>query len=101
MTTTTFAYGPANMQIAPGMTTDANGQVSISTGAAGGSNAGAAVINAIRAGLVPCAPKTTGFTTASAAAVSAIAAVASTPTGAQVQAAMTALLNSITALTAA
>jgi hypothetical protein len=36
---TTFAYGPIHMDLGAGMVTDANGQVSVPTGAAGGSNA--------------------------------------------------------------
>ena len=100
-TITTFVYGPPNMQIAAGMTTDANGQVSLPTGASGGPNAGAAVLNAIRAGLVPCAPKTNGFNAAVTAATTAIAAIAASPTQAEIQAALTAVLNAANALTAA
>ena len=101
MTTAVFAYGPAGMQIAPGLTTDANGQISLPTGASGGSNAGAAVINAIRVGMIPAAPKTAGFNTAVTAATTAIAAVGASPTQAQIQAALTAILSAATALTAA
>jgi hypothetical protein len=101
MTIATFCYGPTNMQIAPGITTDSNGQAAVPTGASGGSNAGANVINALRAGLLPAAPKTAGYLAAAAAATTAIAAVSSTPTGAQVTAALTAVLNAATALTAA
>jgi hypothetical protein len=101
MTIATFAYGPVNMQIAPGITTDSNGQASVPTGASGGSNAGAPVLNALRAGLIPAAPKTAGFNTAVTAATTAIAAVASTPTQAQLQAALTAVLNAANGLTAA
>ena len=101
MTNAIFAYGASHMDLGAGLVTNSNGQVSVPTGAAGGSNAGAGVINAIRAELIPAAPQTAGYVTAKAAAVTAIAAVASTPTGAEVQAALTAVLNAANALTAA
>jgi hypothetical protein len=101
MTTATFAYGPANMQIAHGLVTDASGQVAVPTGAAGGSNAGAGVLAAIKVGMIPAAPATVGYVTAKAGAVTAIAAVAASPTQAQIQAALTAVLNAANALTAA
>jgi hypothetical protein len=101
MTIATFAYGPVGMNIAPGITTDANGQASIPTGASGGSNAGDKVLTAIRVGMIPAAPKTAGFVTASAAATSAIAAISASPTQSQIVAACNALLAAVNALTAA
>jgi hypothetical protein len=101
VSTTTFCYGPLGMQIAPGLTTDANGQASIPTGAAGGTNAGASILAAQRAGMIPVAPVTVGYTAAHVSAVAAIAAIAASPTQAQIQAALTAVLNAANALTAA
>ena len=80
MTTTIFCYGPAGMDLGNGFRTDGNGQLSVATGAAGGSNAGASVLNAIRVGMISCAPKTAGFNTASTAATTAIAAIGASPT---------------------
>jgi hypothetical protein len=80
---------------------DSKGSLVVSTGAAGGtSNPGAAVLAAIRNGMVPLPVQTAGYTTAHATAVTAIAAVATTPTGVQVQAALTSVLTTIAALTA-
>jgi hypothetical protein len=84
-----------------GNETDSKGSLVVSTAAAGGtSNPGAGVLAAIRNGMVPLPPQTAGYTTAHASAVTATAAVATTPTGAQVQAALTSVLNTIAALLA-
>ena len=101
MTNAIFAYGASHMDLGAGLVADSNGQVSVPTGASGGSNAGAAVLNAIRAGMIPAAPKTTGFNPAVTAATTAIAAIAATPTQAQLVTACNALLASVNALTAA
>jgi hypothetical protein len=101
MSTTAFVLGPKNMDLGAGLVTDGNGQVIVATGAAGGVNAGAAVLNCLRAGLIPAAPATAGFNTAVTAATTAIAAISATPTQAQLQDALTAVLHAASALTAA
>jgi hypothetical protein len=68
------------MEIAPGVVTDANGEVTVASGSAGGSNAGAHVLNALKMGMVPAAPQTAGFNTAAAAATTAIASVSDSAT---------------------
>lgn len=100
-TNVTFCYGPPSMVFGPGVTTDANGQVTVQSGSAGGVNAGAVCANLLKAGLLPAAPKTTGFNTAVTAATTAIAAVAASPTQAEIQAALTAVLSAVSALTSA
>jgi hypothetical protein len=93
----TFAHGPVHMEIFPGAITDGAGQVTVPSGANSGSNAGASVLNAIRAGMVPIAPKTAGFNAAVTAATTAIASVSDAPT----KAALTAILAAASALTSA
>jgi hypothetical protein len=100
-TLVTFTNGIPGQEIAPRLHTDSDGQVSVPLGSNGGANAGGGVLNALRAGLVPAATKTAGFNTTAAAAVTAIAAVGATYSQAQLQAALTAILNAATALTAA
>ena len=84
-----------------GNETDSKGSLVVSTGAAGGtSNPGAAVLAAIRNGMVPIAVPTAGFVAAKASAVTSIAAISATPTQAQIVAACNAILAAANALTA-
>jgi hypothetical protein len=100
ITSAVFVGGLPGSVLDKGAEADTNGSLTVATGAAGGSNAGAAVLAAVRYGMVPLPPQTVGFTTAKAAAVTAIAAVAASPTQAEIQAALTAVLAAVTALTA-
>jgi hypothetical protein len=98
-TSATFVGVKAGMDFGGGLHSDGQGVMTVPTGFAGGtSNAGDAVMAAIRAGGIPLPVQTAGYTTARAAAVTAIAAVASTPTGAEVQAALNAVLATISAM---
>jgi hypothetical protein len=81
------------MEISPGVKTDAN----VGTGASGGANAGAAILNALRVGMIPLPPQTAGYTTAAAAAATAVASVSDAPT----KAALTSVLATIAALMSA
>jgi hypothetical protein len=84
-----------------GNETDQKGSLTVALGSAGGtSNPGGAVQAAIRNGMVPLPPQTAGYVTAKAAAVTAVAAIGASPTQAQIQAALTAVLNAANALTA-
>jgi hypothetical protein len=88
------------MDFGGGLHSDGTGGMTVPTGVAGGtSNNGSAVLNATRAGGIHLPPLTAGYVTAKAAAVTAIAAVAASPTQAQIQAALTAVLNAANALT--
>jgi hypothetical protein len=100
-TSATFVGVTPGMDFGHGLRSDGAGGMTVPTGVAGGtSNMGSAVMTAIRAGGIPLPPQTAGFLTAKTAATTAIAAVASTPTGAQVQAMGTAILAALAALTA-
>jgi hypothetical protein len=97
----TFVGVQPGMDFGGGLHSDGNGGVAVATGVAGGtSNNGSAVMTAIRAGGIPLPPQTAGYVTAKAAAVTAIAGIAASPTQAEIQAALTAVLNAANALTA-
>jgi hypothetical protein len=101
ISTATFVGVTAGMDFGGGLRSDGNGGMTVATGAAGGSsNAGSQVLTATRAGGIHLPPLTAGYVAAKAAAVTAIAAIAATPTQAQLQAACTAILNAANALTA-
>lgn len=81
----TFVGVKPGMDFGNGLRSDGLGVMTVPTGLAGGaSNAGDAVMAAIRAGGVPLPSQTAGYATAKAAAVTAIAAIAATPTQAQI-----------------
>jgi hypothetical protein len=101
ISTATFVGVQPGMDFGGGIRSDGNGGMTVATGVAGGtSNNGSAVLTATRAGGIPLPPQTAGYVAAKAAAVTAIAAIAATPTQGQIQAALTAVLNAANALTA-
>jgi|HubBroStandDraft_6_1064221.scaffolds.fasta_scaffold796161_2 hypothetical protein len=101
ITSAIFVGVTAGNDFGNGLRSDGNGGMTVQTGVAGGtSNAGSQVLTAIRNGGIPLPPPTAGYVAAKAAAVTAIAAIAATPTQAQIQAALTAVLNAANALTA-
>ena len=101
ISTAIFVGVQPGMDFGGGLHSDGNGGITVATGVAGGtSNNGSAVMTAIRAGGIPLPPQTAGFLTAKTAATTAIAAIASTPTQAQLVAACNALLAAVNALTA-
>lgn len=101
ISTATFVGVQPGMDFGGGIRSDGNGGMTVATGVAGGtSNNGSAVLTSIRAGGIPLPPQTAGFLTAKTAATTAIAAVAASPTQAEIQAALTAVLAAVTALTA-
>jgi hypothetical protein len=100
-TSATFVGVKPGMDFGNGLHSDGLGVMTVPTGFAGGtSNAGDAVMTATRAGGINLPPQTAGYLTAKAAAVTAVAAVAASPTQAQIQAALTAVLTAANALTA-
>jgi hypothetical protein len=102
ITTATFIGAAPHMEIAPGHVTDAAGSLTVATSAGAGSpsNPGASILLALKAGMIPLPPQTAGYATAHTAALTAITAVTDTPTGAEVIAALTAVLAAANALTA-
>jgi hypothetical protein len=101
ISTAIFVGVQPGMDFGSGLHSDGSGGVTVATGFAGGtSNMGSQVLTATRAGGIHLPPQTAGYVTAKAAAVTAIAAVSASPTQAQIQAALTAVLNAANALTA-
>jgi hypothetical protein len=97
ITSATFVGLPPVMDFGNGLVSDGSGVIAaVATGAAGGSNAGAAVLNVTRAGGISLPPQTAGYLAARTAALAAIAVV----TDASTKAAFTAILATVTGLTA-
>jgi hypothetical protein len=96
----TFVGVPPGCDFGRGLVSDGTGSIVVATGVAGGNNSGAQVLLAVRSGGISLPPQTAGYLTAKAAAVAAIAAVSASPTQAQIQSALTAVLAAVNGLTA-